>query len=59
MHGRLLRAPRICTGDAERPWVEALAIAEGRILAVDAEAEAWAEATRAPVEHLMPHMYSS
>lgn len=52
MRERLLRAPRIYTGDAERPWVEALAIAEGRILAVDAEAEAWAEATRAPVEHL-------
>jgi len=50
MEVRILRHPRIYTGDARHPWARALAVVDGKIAALDAEAEAWAAAPGAIVE---------
>jgi len=47
---KILRHPRIYTGDARRPWARALAVVDGKIAGLDAEAEAWAAAPGAVVE---------
>lgn len=47
---RILRHPRIYTGDAHHPWARALAVVDGRIVALDDEAEGWAAAPGAVVE---------
>jgi hypothetical protein len=52
MDVKILRHPRIYTGDVERPWARALAVVDGRIAALDAEAEAWATAPGAVVEEV-------
>lgn len=41
MDVRILRHPRIYTGDVGYPWARALAVVDGKIAALDAEAEAW------------------
>ncbi len=48
----VLRGPRFYTGDPQQPWTDALAVAEGRIVAAGQAAETWAEAPGASVEHL-------
>jgi len=50
MDVKILRHPRIYTGDIQRPWAHALAIVDGKIAALDAEADAWAAAPGAVVE---------
>ena len=50
MNVRILRHARIYTGDTRHPWARALAIVDGRIAGLDAEAEAWAAAPGAVVE---------
>lgn len=50
MDVKILRHPRIYTGDAHHPWARALAIVDGKIVALDADAEAWAAAPGAVVE---------
>lgn len=50
MNVRILRHPRIYTGDARYPWARALAIVDGKIAALDAEADAWDAASGAIVE---------
>ncbi len=52
MDVRILRHPRIYTGDLRRPWARALAIVDGKIAALDAEAEAWGAAPGAVVEEV-------
>lgn len=50
MDVKILLHPRIYTGDVERPWARALAIVDGKVAALDAEADAWAAAPGAVVE---------
>jgi predicted amidohydrolase YtcJ len=52
MDVRLLRHPRIYTGDVRHPWARVLAIVDGRIAGLDAEAETWAAAPGAVVEEV-------
>ena len=49
---RILRHTRIYTGDPERPWARSLAIVDGHIVGVDAQADAWANAPGATIEDL-------
>lgn len=48
----LLRNARIYTGDPCQPWTDALALADARIIATGAAAQAWAEAPDARIEDL-------
>jgi len=50
MNVSVLRHPRIYTGDVKRPWARALAIVDGKIVALDAEADAWVAAPGAVIE---------
>ncbi|MFN2110877.1 MAG: hypothetical protein ACK2UI_14575 [Anaerolineae bacterium] len=52
MDVRILRHPRIYTGDACHPWARALAIVDGKIAALDAEAEAWTAAPGAVIDDI-------
>lgn len=52
MDVKILRHPRIYTGDARHPWARALAVVNGKIAGLDAEAEAWAAAPGAVVEEV-------
>jgi len=47
---KVLRHPRIYTGDSRHPWARALAVVDGKIAALDVAAEAWAAAPGAVVE---------
>ena len=52
MDVRILRHPRIYTGDACHPWARALVIVDGKIAALDAEAEAWSAAPGAVIDDI-------
>ena len=49
---KILRHPRIYTGDVERPWARALSVVDGKIAGLDAEADAWATAPGAVIEEI-------
>ena len=49
---RLLRNARIATGLPQHPWAKALAIADGRVIALDQEAEPWGEMPGAAIEDM-------
>jgi predicted amidohydrolase YtcJ len=49
---KILRHPRIYTGNIQHPWARALAVVDGHIAALDAEAEAWTAVPGAIVEDL-------
>ncbi|HOT91267.1 MAG TPA: amidohydrolase [Anaerolineae bacterium] len=50
MNVKILQHPRIYTGDAHYPWARMMAVVDDRIVALDAEAEAWAAAPGALIE---------
>ncbi len=50
MDVKILRHPRIYTGDVRRPWARMMAVVDGRIVALDAAAEAWTAAPGAAIE---------
>ncbi len=52
MKVHLLLGPKFYTGDPAHPWVEALAVAEGRIIAIGKEAEAWRDSPSTHIERL-------
>lgn len=52
MSAKLLRGGRIYTGDSSHPWAYAVAIANGRVIGLDAEAEAWASHSQADIEDM-------
>ena len=49
---RLLRNARIATGLPQDPWAKELATADGRIIALDQEAEPWGEMPGAVIEDM-------
>ena len=52
MNVSVLRHPRIYTGDVARPWARAVTVVDGRIAALDAEADAWTAVPGAVVEEV-------
>ncbi|MBN2003074.1 MAG: amidohydrolase [Anaerolineae bacterium] len=48
----LLRNAKIFTGDARHPWAHSLAIIDGRVAGLDADADAWAGVSGLVVEDL-------